>query len=140
MVAKTSRSCLMSFNLTNVGELNSEGLYLRIKKNLSNRCLCSYPAENVKYGSFTSWSCNDGKEMNKKCVKYVQRRCFANPNLLLFCRSRCRCCRGRQSLSFLITGPRSCKPRLIAEGRKSEVIAKGNYLSGKCLVKQIFNV
>ena len=31
----------MSFNLTNVGELNCKGLYLSIKKNLSNRCLCS---------------------------------------------------------------------------------------------------
>ena len=31
----------MSFNLTNVGELNSKGLYLSIKKDLSNRCLCS---------------------------------------------------------------------------------------------------
>ena len=65
----------------------------------------------VKYGSFTSWSSNDGKEMSKKSVTHVQSRCFSNPNPLLFCRTRCRCCRGRQSLSFLITGPRSCKPR-----------------------------
>ena len=125
----------MSFNLTNVGELNSKGLYLSIKKNLTNRCLCSRPAENVKYGRFTSWSCNDGKEVSKKSVTHVQRRCFSNPNLSLFCRTRRRCCRGRQSLSFLVTGPRSCKPRRIAEGRKIRVIAKGNSISGKCFVK-----
>ena len=73
----------MSFYLTNVGELNSEGLYLSVKKTLSNRCLCSCPAESVKYGSFTSWSCNGGKEMSKKSVStckdvglLIQTYCF----------------------------------------------------------------
>ena len=73
----------MSFNLTNVGELNSKGLYLSIKKTLSNRCLCSRPAENAKYGSFTSWLCNGGKEMSKKSVStckvvvfLIQTYCF----------------------------------------------------------------
>ena len=47
----------------------------------------------------------------QKKREHVQRRWFANPDLLLFCRTRCRCCRGRQSLSFLVTGPRSCNPR-----------------------------
>ena len=52
----------------NCWELNSKGLFLRFEKRifLANRVFCSLPAENLKLGSSTSWSCNDGKEMYTK--------------------------------------------------------------------------
>ena len=63
--------------------------------------LCSRPPENVKLGTFTSLSCIDGKETYKKSVIHVQSCFFANLNLSLFCRSRCR--RRRPCLSSLIS-------------------------------------
>ena len=49
--------------------------------------LCTRPLQNVKIrGGFTLSACNDSKEMYKNA--HVQSCCFANLNLLLFCRSR----------------------------------------------------
>ena len=58
--------------------------------------LCSRPRQNVNLGTFTLYSCSDGKEMYKKSVMHVQSCCFANLNQLLFCRSCC--CRRRRCL------------------------------------------
>ena len=52
--------------------------------------LCSRPRQNVNLGTFTLYMRNSGKEMYKTCVMHVESCCFANINLSLFCRSRCR--------------------------------------------------
>ena len=49
--------------------------------------VCSRPRQNVKLGTFTLWSCNDGKENVQMHVQSCC--CFANIKLLFFCRSRC---------------------------------------------------
>ena len=63
--------------------------------------------ENLHFLVFTSSTkreirqFHDGKEMhNKGGVMHVQSCCFANPNLLLFCRFHCRRC--RRCLSSLV--------------------------------------
>ena len=50
--------------------------------------LCSRPRQNVNLGTFTLYMPNSGKEMYKTSVMHVESCCFANVNLLLFCRSR----------------------------------------------------
>ena len=44
-------------------ELNSKRLYQSSGKEKEVDVLCSRPRQNVKFGTFTLWSCSDGKEM-----------------------------------------------------------------------------
>ena len=60
-------------------ELNSKGLYQSSEKKKEVVVLCSRPIQNVKLGSITSYSCNDGKE------RYKKRDASAK---LLFCQSK----------------------------------------------------
>ena len=48
-------------------ELNPKGLYQSLREETQNRCpVCLHSPQNMKLGSFTSQSCNNGKEMYKK--------------------------------------------------------------------------
>ena len=58
-----SRSHLIHQTSANVFELNSKGLYQSSRKEKEVVVLCSRPRQNVKLGTFTLYSCNDGKEM-----------------------------------------------------------------------------
>ena len=62
--------------------------------------LCSRPRQNAKLGNFTLSRATTAKKCTKS-VMPVQSCCFANLNLLLFCRTRCR--HRRRCLSSLIT-------------------------------------
>ena len=71
---------------------------------------CSRPRQNVKLGSFTLRSCNDGREMCKKRWRTCKVVCFADLNLsVIFCRSRC--CRRLRFVNSLITRVRWCLRR-----------------------------
>ena len=45
------------------------------EKNKKVVVLCFRPPQIVKLGTFTSWSCGDGKEMYKKSVMHMQSSC-----------------------------------------------------------------
>ena len=63
----------------------------------------SRPRQNVKLGTFTLYVAVQGRLRNvQKSVMYVQSSCFANLNLLLFCRSRWRRCRRCLSSLYII--------------------------------------
>ena len=87
---KLNRAFFISFNSSNVGRffwLLITKDCIEVQEKEKRVVLCPRPLKNVKLGNFTSWSCRDGKEM---CKLHVQNFCFANLNLLLFYRSRCR--------------------------------------------------
>ena len=97
---QNSSPLLNSFNLTNVGdffqELNSKGLHLSSQKEKEDCCgvfTSSIKREIRKFhAAVVQW-----RQRNvQKSVMHVQSCCFANLNLLLFCRSLCR--RRRRSL------------------------------------------
>ena len=65
---KLYRAYSISFNSSNVGEffleLNSKRLHQSSEKKKKVVVLCSRPIQNVKLGSFTSYSCNDNNNNN----------------------------------------------------------------------------
>ena len=72
-----SRSHLIHQTSANVFELNSKGLYQSSRKEKEVVVLCSRPRQNVKLGTFTLYSCNDGKKM------YRNARCTCKFSILL---------------------------------------------------------
>ena len=49
-------------------KLNSENVFRYLEKTKKPVILCPSPPQNVKLRTFTSQSCNDGKEMYKKAL------------------------------------------------------------------------
>ena len=94
-------------------KLNSKGLYQNSGKEKESCCLV-FPSSTklVNLGTFTLYSSHEGKEIYKKCLMQVQSCCFANLNLLLFCRSRCLHC--QRCLSSLLS---SFQGNVKVEGR-----------------------
>ena len=71
-------------------ELNSKGVYLSSQKGEENRCLGSCPPESVNYEVSRRSRSVTAKKCTKKLI-HVQICCFANRNLLIFCRRCGRC-------------------------------------------------
>ena len=87
-------------------ELSSKGLYQSSgKEKLTKLLSCVVrPRQNVNLGTFTRYgrACMQWWPRNvQNSVMHVQSCCFVNLNLLLFCRSLCRCL--RRWLSSLLT-------------------------------------
>ena len=59
------------------------------KKKVVVLSMCPRSPQNMKFGSFTSYVLWRQRNLQKS-VMHAQSCCFANLNLLLFCRSRCR--------------------------------------------------
>ena len=68
--------------------LNSKGLYQSLGKEKQVVVLRSRPRQNVNLGTFTLYRATMAKIMYKKRVMHVQNCCFADLNVLLFCRPR----------------------------------------------------
>ena len=91
---KLYRAYYISFTSSNVGKcfwswILKDCIKVQEKKK-KVVVLCSRPRQNVNLGIFTLYMRNGGKEMYKTSVMHVESCCFANVNLSLFCRSRCR--------------------------------------------------
>ena len=89
--------------LANVLELNSKGLYQSSRKEKQSCCLV-FPFSTKREIRHVHLEVVQGRPRNvQKSVMHVQSCCFANINLLHFCRSRCR--RRRRCLSSLMAKP-----------------------------------
>lgn len=89
-VSKLHSSYSISFDLLDIDEMFWSWILkncILVEKSFSY----SHPQWNMKLGSFTLQLCDNGKEMYTKAWLLMQRCCFANLNLLLFCHSCC-CC------------------------------------------------
>ena len=81
-------------------KLNSKGLYQSSGK-VKESCCLVFPSSTKREIRHFHIVVVQGRQRNiQKSVMHVQSCCFANPNLLLFCRSRCR--RRRRISSTLI--------------------------------------
>ena len=93
-----------SFNSANAGkffsELNSKGLYQSSGKEKESCCLVFPSSTKHEIRHFHVVVVQRRLRNVQKSLIHVQTCCFANLNLLLFCRSRCR--RRRRCLSSLI--------------------------------------
>ena len=94
----------MSFDSSNAGkffsELNSKGLYQNSAKEKESCCLVFPSLTKYEIRHFHVIVVERRQRNVQKSVMHVQICCFANINLLLFSRSRCR--RFRRCLSSLI--------------------------------------
>ena len=89
--------------LANVLELNSKGLYQSSRKEKESCCLV-FPFSTKREIRHVHLEVVQRRPRNvQKSVMHVQSCCFANINLLHFCRSRCR--RRRRCLSSLMAKP-----------------------------------
>ena len=99
----------MSFTSSNVGkwflELNSKGLYQSSGKEKGS-CLVFPSSTKREFRHFHVVVVQRQQRNVQKSVMHLQSSCFANINLLLFCRSRCR--RPRRCLSSLLFTDNPC--------------------------------
>ena len=107
-VSKLHSSYSISFNLLDIDEM----FWSWILKNCilvekkEKEIVLSHPQWNMKLGSFPLQLCDNGKEMYTKAWLLMQRCCFANLNLLLFCHSCC-CCLSSPLYSYRNNFPSS---------------------------------
>ena len=85
-------------------ELNSKGLYRSYEKEKDRRCLVFKSSTKREIIQFRVVVLQRLQRNVQKSVMHGQSCCFANPNLLLFCRFRWR--RRRHCSSFLLPTPR----------------------------------
>ena len=71
-------------------EMNCNGLYLCLRKELQNRCLVFTYSTKREFRQFHVEVAQRRQRNVQRRVIHVQSCCFANLNLLLFWRSRCR--------------------------------------------------
>ena len=76
--------------LGNFSGVNSKGLYLRSEKEKGNCCLVFTSSIKRETRRFHDVVVQQRQRNVQKSVMHVQSCCFANLNLFLFCRSRCR--------------------------------------------------
>ena len=76
--------------LANVLKLNSKGLYQSSRTEKESCCLVFPPSTKHEIRHFNVVVVQRRLRNVQKSVMHVQSCCFANLNLLLFCRSRCR--------------------------------------------------
>ena len=87
--------------LANVLKLNSKGLYQSSRTEKESCCLVFPPSTKHEIRHFNVVVVQRRLRNVQKSVMHVQSCCFANLNLFLFCRSRCR---RHRCLSSLIYG------------------------------------
>ena len=86
--------------------------------------VCSRPRWNVKFGTFTSQSCNEVKEMYKKGNARAK-LLFCLHKLIVFCPSRCR--RHRRCLSSIDSATISTDGNFLEKSNNYEVRTIGIY-------------
>ena len=103
---KLCSSYSISFNTSNVGNIIGswillKGLYQRSGKEKRKLLSCVPVLDKTWIRHFHTSSLATTANKCTKSVMHVQSCCFANLNLLRFCRSRSRCRRRRRCLTFL---------------------------------------
>ena len=85
-------------------ELNSKGRYQSSEKENERHCLvfASSTKREIRHFHVVVKVVQQRQRKVPKSVMHVQSCCFANLNLLLFCSSRCHCCRRCRCLSSLV--------------------------------------
>ena len=115
---------------SNVGkcflELNSKGLYQSSGKEKESCCLLFPSSTKREIRQFHVVVVQRRQRNVQKSVMHVQSCCFANLNLLLFCRSRCR--RPRRCLSSLLFTDNPCAFVFIISYMMSVVFSILQYL------------
>ena len=126
------RSYSNSFNLSNVGDffqkLNSKGPCHISEKEIESRCLVFTSSGRREIGQFQVVVVQRRQGNVQKGVMHVQ-SCFANLNLLLFCRFHCRRRRRHRRRSPVPPSP----PPYVTQRREREGVPLSPALSRCCV-------